>query len=267
LRTLLGQVAPLEGQASLGYNVRVGYFAQAQEGLKPERTVLEEILETKNLPLGEARGFLGRFLFSGDDVFKPIATLSGGERARVALAKLTLQGANLLLLDEPTNHLDIPSQEALQEVLELYTGTILFVTHDRWLVGALATQVWLLEGDRLRAYPGGYAEYVAAREQEAAAAKASRPAVRQPPVPRPAEGAAARERQRRAQSLAALEQEIDALEAQLRDLEERISRASQRHDLDQVRLLSAEYAAVEAALEGRMATWSRAQTEQAAGGQ
>ncbi|MDI7275049.1 MAG: ABC-F family ATP-binding cassette domain-containing protein, partial [Anaerolineae bacterium] len=182
LRTLLGQVQPLSGQAQLGHNVRIGYFAQAQEGLDPDRTVLEEVLAAKDLPLGEARGFLGRFLFSGDHVFKRVSTLSGGERARVALAKLTLQGANLLLLDEPTNHLDIPSQEALQTVLERYDGTILFVTHDRWLVDALATQVWVVEGDRLRVHAGGYSAYLATREQEAAAEKAARAA-------RPARGA------------------------------------------------------------------------------
>ena len=259
LRTLLGQIPPLKGEAGLGYNVRLGYFAQAQEGLDPERSVLEEILATRNLPLAEARGFLGRFLFSGDDVFKPIAALSGGERARVALAKLTLAGANLLLLDEPTNHLDIPAQEALQAVLERFGGTILFVTHDRWLVDALATQVWVVERDQLQVYMGGYAAYLAARQQ--AAAKAARPAApeRRPAQPSLEERLAARERARRAQQVQALEDEIAGLEARLRELQEQVSQASLQQDLERVRILSAEYAALSADLEERMGAWAAAQ--------
>jgi ATP-binding cassette subfamily F protein 3 len=259
LRTLLGQIAPLRGEARLGHNVHIGYFAQAQEGLDPERSVLEEILETRNLPLAEARNFLGRFLFSGDDVFKPVSALSGGERARVALAKLTLEGANMLLLDEPTNQLDIPSQEALQSVLEQYGGTILFVTHDRWLVDALGTQVWVVERDRLRAYPGGYAEYLAARERETAAAKASRPAEpRNRPQPSTEERTAAHRRTRQARSVLALEEDISALEARLERLQQEINRASASQELDRVRALSAEYAGLEADLQQRLKAWSAA---------
>jgi ATP-binding cassette subfamily F protein 3 len=255
LRTLLGQIPPLEGEVRLGYNVHVGYFAQAQEGLDPARTVLDELLATKDLTPGEARGFLARFLFFGDDVFKTIESLSGGERARVALAKLTLEGANLLLLDEPTNHLDIPSQEALQAVLERYGGTILFVTHDRWLVDALATQVWVLEGDRLQVYPGGYAEYLAACEQAAAAAKAAQPAVATRAQRAPKEQAA-RARARASKAATALEEEIAALEERLRALQEEISQASLEQNLEQVRTLGEDYAALSAELEQRLEEWS-----------
>ena len=256
LRTLLGEIPPLEGESHLGYNVRVGYFAQTQEGLTPDRTVLDEVLATKDLLLGEARKYLARFLFTGDDVFKPIRLLSGGERARVALAKLTLQGANLLLLDEPTNHLDIPAQEALQAVLEAYGGTILFVTHDRWLVDALATQVWVVEGDRLQVYSGGYREYLEARAQ-AAASKAARPkAAPAREQPSAEERAAARERARAAKAAAALEEEIAALEGRLSALEAEIGQASLKQDLEKLRTLGAEYAAVNAELERRLEEWS-----------
>ncbi|HOG45717.1 MAG TPA: ABC-F family ATP-binding cassette domain-containing protein [Anaerolineae bacterium] len=266
LRTLLGEITPLEGEAHLGYNVHLGYFAQAQEGLDPARTVIEEILATKNLLLGEARSFAARFLFRGDDVFKPIGALSGGERARVALAKLTLQGANLLLLDEPTNHLDIPSQEALQAVLERYGGTILFVTHDRWLVDALATQVWVVEGDRLQVHPGGYGAYVAAREQAAAAAKAARkPSGSPQPQPAPEERVAARERARAAKAAAALEEEIVSLEARLQELQGEIDAAGLRQDLERVRALGEEYAALSAELEQRLEEWSGQQSVQLSG--
>ncbi len=263
LRTLLGQVTPLAGEARLGYNVRIGYFAQAQEGLDPSRTVLEEVLATRDLPIGQARSFLGRFLFSGDDVFKPISALSGGERARVALAKLTLEGANLLLLDEPTNHLDIPSQEALQTVLERYDGTILFVTHDRWLADALATQVWVVDGDSLRVYRGGYSAYLAARTEEAAAekaAKAAQPRREAPRAPSP-ERVAARLERARARQLQALEEEITALEARLRDLEAQISEASLRQDAERVRALGLEYAACDGELQQRLAAWTAAHEE------
>ena len=154
LKTILGQMPPLGGRVRIGASVHVGYLAQAQAGLQPEQTVLDAILEIKNLPMAEARNFLGQFLFSGDDVFRPIGTLSGGQRSRVALARLTLQGANLLLLDEPTNHLDLDSQEILEEVLGHFPGTILLVSHDRYLVEALATHIWRVAGDELQALQG-----------------------------------------------------------------------------------------------------------------
>ena len=110
---------------------------------------------------GEIRDYLARFLFTGDDVFKTVSVLSGGERGRLALACLALQGANLLLLDEPTNHLDMPSQEILQSILADFRGTILLVSHDRYLIDALATQVWevLPEGRSLKVFDGTYSEY------------------------------------------------------------------------------------------------------------
>src|SRR5205085_5924909 len=129
-----------------GPSVHVGYYAQAHEGLSGDRTVLQEILGTSaDMTDGPARNFLGKYLFSGEDVFKLVGDLSGGERSRVALAKLELAGANFLILDEPTNHLDIRSQAALQDVLQEYAGTILFVSHDRWFIEALATQLWSVE--------------------------------------------------------------------------------------------------------------------------
>src|SRR5690606_24596951 len=134
LKTILGQLEPLSGEARLGASVEIGYFAQAHEELDPANSVLDEILKVKYMPTGEARNYLAAFLFTGDDVFKPISALSGGERGRVALAKLALSGANLLLLDEPTNHLDIPSQEILEAVLADYNGTILLISHDRYLI-------------------------------------------------------------------------------------------------------------------------------------
>jgi ATP-binding cassette subfamily F protein 3 len=148
LKTILGQIDPWAGSVKLGANLDVGYFAQAHQDLKEDHTVLEEIqkagqFESENA----ARSHLGAYLFSGDDVFKQVKILSGGERGRLALAKLSLTNANLLLLDEPTNHLDIPSQETLQAVLAAYPGTILLVSHDRYLINALSSQIWEIDID------------------------------------------------------------------------------------------------------------------------
>ena len=164
LRTLLGQVAPLSGKIFLGNNVQLGYFAQAHDQLQLERRVLDEVLAQANLTEQQARSYLAQYLFKGHDVFKLVGDLSGGERGRLALALLALQGANFLLLDEPTNHLDIPSQEVLQEVLELFDGTILLVSHDRYLVSHLATQIWELREGHLHLFEGTYDAFVGERE-------------------------------------------------------------------------------------------------------
>jgi ATP-binding cassette subfamily F protein 3 len=179
LKTLLGQIPPFSGEAELGASLKVGYFSQAHEGLTPEYTLMEEInrVAPGMLP-GEIRDYLAKFLFTGDDVAKPVSVLSGGERGRLALAKLALSDSNLLLLDEPTNHLDLPSQEVLQTVLNDYHGTILLVSHDRYLIDSLASQIWEVNPDsgRLSVFPGSYSEYKAylaaqAEKQDAAESK------------------------------------------------------------------------------------------------
>jgi ATP-binding cassette subfamily F protein 3 len=170
LKTLLGDLQPLDGRVKLGASVSVGYFSQAHEGLHPEWTLVKEIQHAEPGMLEpEARSYLAKFLFMGDDVFKQVNVLSGGERGRLALACLALQGANLLLLDEPTNHLDLPSQEILQRVIADFRGTVLLVSHDRYLVDAVATQIWeVLPGEKtLRTFEGNYSQMRAEqREQE-----------------------------------------------------------------------------------------------------
>ncbi|MCD6554731.1 MAG: ABC-F family ATP-binding cassette domain-containing protein [Anaerolineae bacterium] len=260
LRTVLGQVAPLAGEVRLGASLKIGYLAQTHETLNLEHTVLDEILEVKNLPVEKARTFLGRFLFHGDEVFKRIGDLSGGERSRVALAKLTLREPNFLLLDEPTTHLDLPSQEVLQDVLVNFHGTILLVSHDRYLIDALATQVWVLEHGRLRVYQGDYGAYLAQREaedQQAAERAAKKQAQAQTQKrPESQERARRREAQQRAQRMAQLEEEIAALEARLDELSRELTIASSARALDKVRALGVEYEQVEAELNQRLAEWA-----------
>jgi len=258
LKTVLGQVPPLAGEVRLGASLKIGYLAQTHEALNLEHTVLDEILEVKNLPLEKARTFLGRFLFSGDEAFKRVGDLSGGERSQVALAKLTLQEPNFLLLDEPTTHLDLPSQEVLQDVLLNFHGTILLVSHDRYLIDALATQVWLLENGQLRVYQGDYGAYLAQREKENQEAAESPVEKRTPAQKREEERERARQREarQRAQRIAQLEEEIASLEARLAELGRGITLASNAQVLDRVRALGVEYEQVEAELNRRMAEWA-----------
>ena len=166
LKTLMGELEPLSGAIRYGDGVQVGYFAQAHEQLDDRQLVLDELLAHRPMSPEDGRNYLAHYLFVGDDVFKRIDSLSGGERARLALALLAADGANLLLLDEPTNHLDIPSQEILQSVLAQYDGTIILVSHDRYLVTRLANQIWEIDGGGLNVFRGGYEDYLRFRAGE-----------------------------------------------------------------------------------------------------
>ena len=162
LKTILKQIPPYAGETELGASLKIAYFAQAHEDLKPNNTLIEEINRVSPLMLpAETRNYLAKYLFTGDDVFRQVSTLSGGERGRLALAKLALSDANLLLLDEPTNHLDLPTQEVLQSILADYHGTIILVSHDRYLIDALATQIWEVDPElsTLHVFNGSYTEY------------------------------------------------------------------------------------------------------------
>ncbi len=169
LKTALENLSPLGGEVILGASLHIGYFAQAHEGLDPRKTLMQEIQSVRpEFLIHEVRDLLGKFLFSGDDAFKLVDMLSGGERGRLALAKLALQQTNFLLLDEPTNHLDIPAQEVLQSVLDNYEGTILLVSHDRYLIDALATQIWEINPDEsaLTVFNGTYSQMKEEREKK-----------------------------------------------------------------------------------------------------
>jgi ATP-binding cassette subfamily F protein 3 len=169
LKIALAQLEPLSGRIELGQNVQHAYFRQSQlEAGGGEKTVLQALLDDKSQTTAAARDFLGQFLFHGEDVFKPLNALSGGERSRLELARLAQLGGNLLLLDEPTNHLDIDSREILQSALKEFPGTILLVSHDRYLIQALATQIWEIRQGELRVYQGDYEYYKRKRAEELA---------------------------------------------------------------------------------------------------
>jgi len=260
LRTIAGEVDPLDGHLRIGASVRVGYLPQRQDWLDDSKTILEQILGLCDLQVEQARTLLGRFLFSGDEVFKGVGTLSGGERSRLALAILTLRGANLLLLDEPTTHLDLVSQEILQEVLVTYGGTILLVSHDRYLVDAVASHVWVIENRRMRQFEGNYSNYLRQLEheelesvengRESRLSKARRRTGR-----RDRDHVADKVARGRVQRSEALEREIAQMEQRLAAMAGLIDQASSCQDLARLQSLSADYQQLTATLAERFDEW------------
>jgi ATP-binding cassette subfamily F protein 3 len=162
LRTIAGDLPPLDGSLSFGNAVQPGYLAQLRGAAIPGATVLDALLEAIPVTPGEARTFLARFLFRGDDVFKEVAKLSGGERSRLELALLGIMPSNLLLLDEPTNHLDIPAREAIESFMTDSPATLLVVSHDRRLLETVCTTLWVVDDGLAVPFAGGWKEWRAA---------------------------------------------------------------------------------------------------------
>ncbi|MGH7452068.1 MAG: ATP-binding cassette domain-containing protein, partial [bacterium] len=216
-----------------GHHVTMDYYAQHQlEILNPAATILEELTAvTPHLAPEQRRTLLGAFLFSGDDVFKPIAVLSGGEKARVALAKMLSRPANLLVMDEPTNHLDILSRQVLEDALADYDGTLIFISHDRAFINAIANRVVEVREGRLRNFPGNYDDYTWKKEQETVAVAAavavavgsSSPGEAQMPAISRAKKEDRRARaeriQERSRQLKPLQEKLKALEGEIAGLE------------------------------------------------
>ena len=274
LKTIMGQLAPLSGHLELGHNVKFGYYAQAHEGLNGDNSVLEEIRSVRSMTEQEARDLLAKMLFSGDNIYKQVSDLSGGERSRVALTKLTLTDANFLILDEPTNHLDLDSQEVLTDVLSNYDGTILFVSHDRAFIDDLATQTWTFEGDRLAAWDGNYSEYVAekARRQQAVEVAQPRSNGSNVPVLKPdsrehgkaaqrQDRAAQRDRSKLLKRREAAESRISELEARLNAVSDALTAATEKRDLDAIVKLGTEYTQLETALDEAYSDWQSVEEE------
>lgn len=259
LRTLIGELPPVGGQVLPGHNVRIGYYAQALDGLALDRTILDEIRQVSTLSEEGARSFLGRFLFSGEDVFKPIGALSGGERSRVALAKLALQGPNLLVLDEPTNHLDLQSRQFLEEVLSEFEGTLLFVSHDRYFIDSLATKVWVIEDGTLVPYLGNYTEYRAHRQRVAASVPVN--SHKGPTEMKPASASMKSGNRRgdrgRERTVEDVERDIEKAEANLKSIEEALSQAALHADADQLTQLSADYEQSRRRVDALLEEWER----------
>ncbi|PKB72491.1 MAG: hypothetical protein BZY87_00110 [SAR202 cluster bacterium Io17-Chloro-G6] len=255
IRTILGLVPPLDGSSVLGQSVKLGYYTQGLDALVDEHTVLDSFLEIKNMPFEEARSYLARFLFQGDDVFREVGACSGGERSRLALARLLIQEPNLLVLDEPTTHFDIPSREALEQVLMGYSGTILLVSHDRHLVSLLAETLLVTAEGKITQFPGTFEEWTESQRQveiEAAvrvqefAKPAPRPKSTKLPDPK---------RRNPAAPVIDMEKVIMDLEDGLSELEMRLQQATLGQDLDEMTRLAEEHSRTQTELEQRLAEW------------
>ncbi len=247
IRALLGEI-PAEGKVRFGPSVKSAYLPQVIRFAHPERTLYDTMLYEKNCTPQSARDRLGAFLFSGEDVFKTVATLSGGEQSRLRLCMLMDEKINFLVLDEPTNHLDVASREWVECAIDEYEGTLLFVSHDRYFVEKFATRVWEMENGTIRDFPCGYAKYRAIKEHEAAA-RQKQPTVRRREKPVKA-GKELEKLVRR------LEREIAAKEEELAALDRALSEAAS--DYQELLRLSERRQTEEAALEELMAQWETA---------
>ena len=230
LKILLGEEEPDAGKVRMGPTVKVGYLPQHVHFDHPERNLVDTLIYEQDCTAQTARNRLAAFKFRGEDVFKPVSALSGGEQSRLRLCMLMDEKINLLILDEPTNHLDIQSREWIEEAVEEYEGNLLFVSHDRYFIDRFASRIWMLEDGHITDFRGNYQEYQAARARGAAGKSASDVQVSVEKVPEPKEK---KEKPKRPGGTKNLEKEVTAAERavakaeeQMYDLEQQIQEAS-----------------------------------------
>jgi ATP-binding cassette subfamily F protein 3 len=259
LKTLTGRIPPVKGAFHWGTNVRIGFYDQELAGMDPDSTVLGQLQEAAprvsgGTPEGALRSFLARFLFTGEAVFKRVAVLSGGELSRLALAKLIYAGADILILDEPTNHLDIPSREALEGALAEYGGTIIVVSHDRYFLGKLASQVLEFDdGIATHAY-GGYLDFYEASRQKVQVKKASaRQAGR-----RPRKAARVRDTSNRGRSQTEIERDIGLLESEMAELSGKLAEPPVGVDLKELGEMGSRHNSIASKLTALYQEWEEA---------
>jgi len=255
LDIIAGTTNPLEGRARLGHKIRVGYYRQHQQQLKEDRTVLETIWEVRPAAdREEIRTFLGRFMFSQGEVEKSVASLSGGERSRLALAKIILSGANFLLLDEPTSHLDIPARQVLEQAICAFPGAVMVVSHDRYLLDVVADKILALGGGNWRLYHGNYSFYRSMLEKEMRQPEPKAPAATAKPRRRP--GRRAESRLKR-MTLQQLEDEIISREEHLERLSAELAAPETYNYPDKVRRLRDERDVILSELSELNEEWER----------
>ena len=248
LRILLGEERADTGSVRFGPTVRWGYLPQIIQFAHPERSLYDTMLYEKNCTPQAARDRLGAFLFSGEDVFKTVSTLSGGEQSRLRLCMLMDDKINLLVLDEPTNHLDISSREWIECAIDEFEGALLFVSHDRYFVDKFATRVWELEDGTIRDYPCGYAKYRSIKAHE----EMNR---QQAPAPKPVKKEKPRSNDKQGErKLRVLEREIEAMERELAEYDARIEENAS--DYQALSRLMEERQALEASLDEKMSLWA-----------
>ena len=264
LKTILGQLRELGGKVHWGTKTNIGYYTQNLDDLDPRNEVIQEIRRVAPLAdSGELRGFLSRFLFFGDDVFKRVSDLSGGEKGRLALAKLIYSRKNVLVLDEPTNHLDIPSREALEAALDEYDGTIITVSHDRFFLDKIATQILAFEDGRVDVFNGNYTEYHDWRDAQTTgpglSADTGRARVVTTPDSTDVSGSASNlsknQRERLEKRIAAIETEIARLEGDVARLTDEMALPDVAADYARSQKISQKIAAVQAEIHRLYEEW------------
>ena len=255
LKILLAAESPTTGRIRFGPTVKSAYLPQIIHFAHPERTLYDTMLYEKNCTPQTARDRLGAFMFQGEDVFKTVAALSGGEQSRLRLCMLMDEKINLLILDEPTNHLDIASREWIEGAVEQYVGTMLFVSHDRYFVDRFATRIWELEDGHIRDFKCPYAKYRAIKEHEAAA-KQPAPAEKKEKKEKPRASGSSKALEKK---LRAVEREVEKQEAVVAAYDPQIEAASA--DYQELSRLLAEKAGAEAQLEALMEQWEQLSME------
>lgn len=263
LKILNGVVAPDGGQIELGTKVQIGYYDQEHQVLHMDKTIFQEISDTyPYLTNTEIRNVLAAFLFTEDDVFQPIHTLSGGERGRISLAKLMLSNANFLILDEPTNHLDIVSKEILEQALRDYTGTVLYVSHDRYFINQTATRILELTNQQLVNYIGNYDYYLEKKEEltsiyapSAAADNVEKPAQSAVKLDWKTQKEEQARQRKRENDLKKTEARIEELETRDAEIDEEMSLPEVATDVAKCVALSNEKAEIAAELEQLYEKW------------
>ena len=264
IKTLMGEVSQIAGKFSFGERVNIGYFSQDLGNLDFDKCIYEEIEEeASNLSSQEIRDLLGSFGFSGDDVFKRIRDLSGGEKVRVSLCKVFYKRPNVLILDEPTNHLDIVNRENIQRILGNYEGTIILVSHDRYLIRNVCNRIVVMDGkgEECRIFEGGYDEYLEKREQErnlrsnVNVGKEKKSGKARNSVNGKGKEESAERRALR------LEREIVALEERIGSLNEELLKEEVYMDASRARLVQVEIDLVQGDIERKTAEWDRVVSE------
>jgi ATP-binding cassette subfamily F protein 3 len=276
LKTLAGRLAPLAGTAATGHDVSIGYYDQELQDLDPRRRAIDAVWDQHPEETEEAmRSYLARFAFRGDDVFSGIASLSGGEKGRLTLAVVMRQQHNLLLLDEPTNHLDLDSREALEESLEDFPGSIVFVSHDRAFIDRLATRVVDLREGRARLYDGNYTDTAEARAERRkrpepqtavpppapSTPAAERPAAASARPARRTETSEEKEAARRRRRIRSLEEKIETVETEIETIETRLWEEGLTLGPVASRELAERRTALREELDGLVEEWARLSEE------
>ena len=252
----------MSGSSNLGHNVKIGYFRQGSDEIPGHLTVLEALLEIKNLSIGEARSFLARFLFTGEEIYDQVSSLSGGERGRLALSRLLITEPNVLVLDEPTTHLDILSREALEAMLKAFGGTTIFVSHDRHLISLLANNLLIITEGSVRHFAGSYQDLL----KESNSNSSTKEAEKEKPVHLPPSKKTSRTKSTPNLNSANLnrnaasrkedhEKLISDLESQIKRLEKELQEASNTGDMDSITVLGIEHEELNLRLDRAISKW------------